>query len=151
ASALDATQSQLAVDATVFKQATQVFDPRGKIDSDFRQLAVDLPGLAVAANVNGVNLLAQGQPDLSMFSELQLRSVGMPAQTGFTAAVADVVSQAVAQLPSNLSGAGGAYALLQNALFAVNKAASSFDAARSTARDGVTQAQQIIQQAQQQT
>lgn len=149
--ALDTTRTQLAVDATAFQQATTVFDPRGKIDSDFRQVAADLPGLAEAANVNGVNLLGQDQPDLSTFSELQLRSIEMTAQTGFTANVADVVNQAVAKLPDGLSGSGGAYELLQNALFSANEASFSFSAARSDARDSITQAQQIIQQSDQST
>jgi hypothetical protein len=150
-SALDTAQQQLTVDASVFTQAMTGFDPRGKVDSDFRQLAADLPGLAEAANVNGVNLLGQDQPDLSTFSQLQLRSIEMTAQTGFTANVADVVNQAVGKLPDGLSGSGGAYELLQNALFAANMAASSFNTARGDARDGITQAQQIIQQAQQST
>jgi len=75
----------------------------------------------------------------------------MTAQTGFTADVANVVNQAVAALPDGLNGTDGAYALLQNALFAANKAASSFNVARGAARDGITQAQAIIQQAQQST
>jgi hypothetical protein len=150
-STLDNTQRQLTLDAASFQEAGTVFDARGKADADFRQLGSDMQGLMSSAASNGVNLLGPSQSDLTTFSQLQLHSIDMTAQTGFISQVADVVNQALSQLPNNLNGSGGAYQLLQTAMFNANEAASSFESSRQQARDGITQAQTIIQQAQQQS
>src|SRR5262249_31655205 len=116
------------VDADVFEEASTVFDPRGKIDADFRQLAADIPGLMAAANASvpalsstgtattkTVNLLLPGQANVSAVMNLSSASISIAAQTQFESAVSDVASAAASLLPGGLNGAGGAYEKLQDA------------------------------------
>jgi hypothetical protein len=158
--AVDSATRELAIDADVFGEASAVLDPRGKIDADFRQLAADIPGLMAAANATvpafsatgsattkTVNLLLPGQAGISAVMKLDYASINLPAQTQFEAAVSDVATAAVGQLPGGLSGAGGAYEQLQNAIFAANQAISALEPGRRAARDAISTAQRVIQDA----
>jgi hypothetical protein len=158
--AVDSATRENAIDADVFGTASTLFDPRGKIDADFRQLAADIPGLMDGANAmvstfsstgtattKTVNLLQAAQANVSAVMKLNYASISLTAQTQFTSAVGDVVTAAVGQLPGSLYGAGNAYEKLQNAMFAANQAISGLDPGRRAARDAISAAQRIIQDA----
>jgi hypothetical protein len=99
------------------------------------------------ATTKTVNLLLPGQANVSAVMKLDYASISLAAQTQFEAAVSDVATAAVGQLPGSLMGAGGAYETLQSAIFAANQAISGLDTGRRAARDAITAAQRVIQDA----
>ncbi len=145
--AVDAAKSVIATDADVFNQASVLYDPRGAIDAELRLLSSDLPSLVAAGKVSGKNLLDPAQADLITISKLQSRSYTIAAQPTFASSLTASLTAALGQLPGNLSGAGGAYEKLQDALFTANKTMSALDPGRRAARDMITQAQRIISDA----
>ncbi|HEX6980326.1 MAG TPA: DUF1217 domain-containing protein [Alphaproteobacteria bacterium] len=155
-SSLEGVREELTTDLVVFRQASTVYDPRGKVDEDFRKLAEDLPGLVdgakqlayVDADGNKVyrNLLDPTAGDARGFSKLLSEVIIVPAQRDWNSSVTDVVIAAAAQIPSNLFGTGGAYEKLQAALFAANKSAMALEPVRTKARNTVAEAQRVIQQ-----
>lgn len=145
--AVDAARTTLATDVDVFNQASVLYDPRGSIDASLKQLKSELPSLLAAGKVSGKNLLDPAQGDMVSISKLNSRSYTIAAQPTLSGTLTTALTTALAQLPGNLSGAGGVYEQLQNALFAANKAVSSFDSGRRTARDLITAAQRIISDA----
>jgi hypothetical protein len=145
--AIRSAQATLAVDATVFRQAVETFDPRGRIDVDLADFAKQIDGVVASAKVGASNLLGAFQSDLSAFSKLNQRSLTLHALTGFGAAVVDEIKTAATQVPANLSGPGGALERLQNALFSANQSGSALRSERDRLRNAITGAQQDLQEA----
>lgn len=141
------TQTTLPVDATVFRQAAETFDPRGKIDVDLANFAKQIDGIVGGATVGSNNLLRAFQADLSTYSKLNQQFLNLHAVAGFGASVVDEIKTAATQVPGNLSGAGGALERLQNALFSANQGASTLRRERDQFRNTIAGAQTSLQEA----
>ena len=155
-SLLDGVREELTTDLVVFRQASTVYDPRGKVDEELRKLAEDLPGLVDSAkqfayvdrNGNNVyrNLLDPTAGDGRGFSRLLNQVITVPALRDWNESVMDVVTAAAAQVPSGLFGADGAYEKLQAAIIAANKAVMALESGRAQASNAMAEAQRVIQQ-----
>jgi hypothetical protein len=131
--AVEQARDRLAVDKLVLDQAATVFDPRGKLDEDVRKLASGFDALVNKAAVNGVNLLKSGTSSFIVQFKSSIGNLTIDSQPGFAADVGARLTAAVAQLPANLSGAGGAYEILGAALDAARDAANALDGDRRAA------------------
>ncbi|MBL8701958.1 MAG: DUF1217 domain-containing protein [Alphaproteobacteria bacterium] len=137
-------RDQLKLDRNVVDYTLTVLDPRGKLDESVRQLATDLPAQIDRAASNGANLLKSGQPALVVQLRSATGSVRIDPQPGFQSALAGFLATATAQLPANLTGAGGAYEALTAAATAASDAAAALRGERREADSALLQAKRRL-------
>lgn len=134
------------LDRKVIEEAATVFDPRGKLDEGVRRLGGELAGIVARAAVDGKNLLVDGTSALLVQLKGAVGSVTIGAQAGFQASVQAKLDAAIAALPANLAGIGGAYEQLQGALALADAAASSLRNDRRAADGALLDARRRLAQ-----
>lgn len=132
------------LDKRVVDEAATVFDPRGKLDEAARKLRGDLSGIVAKAAVDGRNLLVAGASNLVVRLAGAAGSVTVDARPDFQSSVKAKLDSAVAALPAGLSGAGGAYELLKDALAIAEDAATSLGRSRRTAEGALLDAKRRL-------
>jgi hypothetical protein len=108
-------REMVAVDRKVFTLAATVLDARGKIDERVRNLANELPGIISRAASGTTNLLNSTQKTITVQLKSAIGSLTIDPEITLRADLTAKLTAAAGQLPGNLTGASGAYALLGEA------------------------------------
>lgn len=140
--ALDQAAREIAIDTAPLGLAANSLDPRAAVDSRYRALTEELPGLVAAAAVDGKNLLDGNQSSVDVKVQTTGHTVTINPQTGFDAGVTQIINAGAALLPSDSGDVSGALAKIDEALFNANRALSfiSGDIRSLNVERGVAQA-----------
>jgi hypothetical protein len=137
----------VAVDRKVFTLAATVLDARGKIDERVRNLANELPGIISRAASGTTNLLNATQKSITVQLKSAIGSLTVAPEITLRADLTAKLNAAAGQLPGNLSGAGGAYALLGEAATIAESANARLTTLRGVADSMLFGARQRLTQA----
>jgi hypothetical protein len=137
----------VAVDRKVFNLAATVLDARGKIDERVRNLANELPGIISRAASGTTNLLNSTQKTITVQLKSAIGSLTVDPEITLRADLTAKLTAAAGQLPGNLSGAGGAYALLGEAASIAEAANARLTTLRGRADSMLFGARQRLTQA----
>jgi hypothetical protein len=121
---LDQAGREIAVDTAPLSLAANSLDPRATVDSSYRALTDDLPGIVAGATVNGRNLLDPNQTSVDVKVQTTGHTVSVQPQTGFDAGITQVIDAGAALLPSDPADISGAMAKIDEALFNANRTLS---------------------------
>jgi hypothetical protein len=126
-----AAANQIGNDSHVFSLAADTLDPRAAVDSAYRKLATDLPGLVASAASGSTNLLDELQSSLS----LSLGSIGQVFQVApldnFDTDVTQIIGGGSQLLPSGGADTSGALGQLENARFNVARVLGQLNSSMS--------------------
>jgi hypothetical protein len=126
--ALDQATREINIDSAPLGLAANTLDPRAAVDSRYRALAEQLPGIVAGATSNKQNLLDANQSSVSIKVQTSGHTVSLNAQTGFDAGVTQILNAGAALLPSDPADAAGALAKIDEALFNANRTLSFINA-----------------------
>lgn len=129
--AITKARDDLRVDRQVINLAANVLDARGKIDERARSLVNEVPGIVSRAASGVTNFLNPAQKSLTIKLASATGAVTIDPELTFRQDLTTKLSAAAAQLPGNLAGAGGAYALLSEAADIANASNSRVVAAKA--------------------
>jgi thermostable 8-oxoguanine DNA glycosylase len=128
---MSAAAKQIGNDSQVFSLAADTLDPRAAVDSAYRKLATDLPGLVASAASGSTNLLDELQSSLS----LSLGSIGQVFQVApldnFDTDVTQIIGAGSQLLPSDGADTSGALGQLENARFNVARVLGQLNSSMS--------------------
>jgi hypothetical protein len=122
--ALDQAAREINIDSAPLGLAANSLDPRAAVDSRYRALTDELPGIVAGAVSNKQNLLDPNQSSVNITLQTSGHTITMNAQTGFDAGITQIINAGAALLPSDLSDASGALAKIDEALFNANRTLS---------------------------
>ncbi|MSP49088.1 MAG: DUF1217 domain-containing protein [Alphaproteobacteria bacterium] len=91
--------------SSVYNLEAEVFDPRGKIDADYRQVVEDLDGIIKAAAADKVNLLESYASDVTVRSSITGAAVTAHAQSSFRTFVESGLAGGAGILLTDFTGA----------------------------------------------
>ena len=121
---LDQATREIAVDTAPLSLAANSLDPRAAVDSSYRALTDELPGIVAGATVNGQNLLDPNQSSVDVKVQTTGHTVSIQPQTGFDAGITQVINAGANLLPSDPTDVSGALAKIDEALFNANRTLS---------------------------
>jgi hypothetical protein len=104
--------------------AANSLDPRAAVDSRYRALTDELPGIVAGAAVDSQNLLDGNQSSVAVKVQTSGHTVTINPQTGFDAGVTQIINAGAALLPSDSGDVSGALAKIDEALFNANRTLS---------------------------
>lgn len=122
--ALDQASREIAVDTAPLSLAANSLDPRAAVDSQYRALTDDLPGIVAGAAVDNQNLLDPNQSSVAVKIQTSGHTVTINPQTGFDAGITQIINAGAALLPSDSGDVSGALAMIDQALFNANRTLS---------------------------
>ena len=154
-SAIDATlmpkiaqaRDDLRIDRKVINLAANVLDARGKIDERARSLVNEVPGIVSRAASGTTNFLNPSQKSLTIKLASATGSLTIDPEVTFRQDLTAKLTAAAAQLPGNLSGTGGAYALLTEAATIAGASNSRVVAAKASVDKQLLDARRRLLQA----
>jgi hypothetical protein len=119
---------EIAVDTAPLSLAANSLDPRAAVDSSYRALMDELPGIVAGATVNNQNLLDPNQTSVDVQVQTTGHTVSIQPQTGFDASITQIIAAGANLLPSDPADASGALAKIDEALFNANRTLSFINA-----------------------
>jgi hypothetical protein len=140
----DATR-EIAVDSQFFSFAADTLDPRAKVDSEYRKLATDVPGLITKAKSGTTNLLDSLQESITVALTSITQSLKISPATTFGSAVRDLLNAGSQLLPTDGADTSGALAKLEEVRFNaarilgdLNSSGRLLDNSRATMQQKIT-------------
>ncbi len=115
--AMSTAGQQLGLDSQTFTLPTNTLDPRAAVDSQYRQLASDMPNLVSNAAWNGANLLDPNQATITLNATTASMSMTIAPDATFNTDVTQVLTTGTQALPSDPNDTSGALAQLNTARF----------------------------------
>jgi hypothetical protein len=125
---LDQATREIAVDTAPLGLAANSLDPRAAVDSSYRALTDELPGIVAGATINKQNLLDPNQTSVDVKVQTTGHTVSIQPQTGFDAGITQIIAAGANLLPSDPADASGALAKIDEALFNANRTLSFINA-----------------------
>jgi hypothetical protein len=122
--ALEQANREIAIDSAPIGLAAGSLDPRAAVDSRYRALTDELPGIVAGAASDKQNLLDSNQSSVDIKVQTSGHTITINPQTGFDAGVTQIINAGAALLPSDPTDASGALAKIDEALFNANRALS---------------------------
>jgi hypothetical protein len=126
--ALTQAAREIAIDTAPLALTANSLDPRAAVDSRYRALTEEIPGLVAGATVSNQNLLTSLQSEVAIKVGTTGHTVTLSPQTGFDAGVTQIIEAGADLLPSDSGDLSGALAKLDEALFNANRTLSFINA-----------------------
>ena len=140
-------RDDLRSDRKVINLASHVLDARGKVDERARSLVNEVPGIVSRAAVGTTNLLNTAQRPLILKLKSAAATLTVEPELRFRQDMTAKLTAAAGQLPANLSGAGGALALLGEAAAIADASNARLNDIRSRTDRQLLDARRRLQQA----